>query len=318
MRSSHRTLHEQKIIMHEQYPLLNKQKQVVAIGGGHGLGRVMAALSFLKKRLAGIVTTTDNGSSTGRIRAQQGGIAWGDIRNCLVQLKPRSTTASELFEYRFTGHGELEGHNLGNLIFRALEDLKVSPVEAINLTRSFLKIDANIIPMSEHPVHLAGKSIRGESVFGEVAIDELQELPQSLHLIPPVPATTEALRVLTQADLIILGPGSFFTSIIPPLLLPEIATILRETQATVIFVDNLGIEHSAAAQLSLCQRVEWIENTIGKSIIDIVITQPETSISCLSKRMIKTPLKDSQIEYRHDLNLLRSALEMALQPKNQL
>ncbi len=117
-----------------QYEHLDKVKKVVAIGGGHGLGRLMSALSFMKSRLTGIVTTTDNGGSTGRIRLNHGGIAWGDLRNCLNQIITEPSTASSLFEYRFTGQGELSGHNLGNLMLKALENMHIRPVEAIHFS----------------------------------------------------------------------------------------------------------------------------------------------------------------------------------------
>lgn len=92
--------------------ILHKLGQVVALGGGHGLGRVMSSLSLLNSQLTGIVTTTDNGGSTGRIRRSEGGIAWGDMRNCLNQLITEQSIASTMFEYRFAGDGELGGHNL--------------------------------------------------------------------------------------------------------------------------------------------------------------------------------------------------------------
>ncbi len=92
--------------------------RVVALGGGHGLGRVMSSLSSLGSRLTGIVTTTDNGGSTGRIRRSEGGIAWGDMRNCINQLIAEPSVASAMFEYRFGGNGELSGHNLGNLMLK--------------------------------------------------------------------------------------------------------------------------------------------------------------------------------------------------------
>ena len=120
---------------HCRHEHLDDIKHIVAIGGGHGLGRVLSALSFMKERLTGIVTTTDNGGSTGRIRQEQGGIAWGDLRNCLNQIIIEPSTASALFEYRFTGEGELSGHNLGNLMLKALEDMHIRPIEAINLIR---------------------------------------------------------------------------------------------------------------------------------------------------------------------------------------
>jgi uncharacterized cofD-like protein len=147
--------------------------RVVALGGGHGLGRVMSSLSSLGSRLTGIVTTTDNGGSTGRIRRAEGGIAWGDMRNCLNQLITEPSVASAMFEYRFGGNGELSGHNLGNLMLKALDHLSVRPLEAINLIRNLLKVDAFLIPMSEQPVDLMAIDAEGHEVYGEVNIDQL-------------------------------------------------------------------------------------------------------------------------------------------------
>lgn len=190
---------------HIFHPAINELFSVVAIGGGHGLGRVLSSLSFLQNRLIGIVATTDNGGSTGRIRSQHGGIAWGDLRNCLSQINSKSTTASELFEYRFGGNGELAGHNLGNLIFKALEDMHTRPLKCIELVRRFLSIRTELLPMSEVPVHLQSHLPSGETVFGEISIDALTEVPSRLSLSPEVSATPEALNAIAQTDLIILA-----------------------------------------------------------------------------------------------------------------
>ena len=120
--------------------------RVVALGGGHGLGRVLSSLSSLGSRLTGIVTTTDNGGSTGRIRRSEGGIAWGDMRNCLNQLITEPSVASAMFEYRFGGNGELSGHNLGNLMLKALDHLSVRPFVGIP---SFLAIDRLSCPQGD-------------------------------------------------------------------------------------------------------------------------------------------------------------------------
>ena len=129
--------------------------RVVALGGGHGLGRVLSSLSSLGSRLTGIVTTTDNGGSTGRIRRSEGGIAWGDMRNCLNQLITEPSVASAMFEYRFGGNGELSGHNLGNLMLKALDHLSVRPLEAINLIRNLTESGRTFdSECSEHPVDL--------------------------------------------------------------------------------------------------------------------------------------------------------------------
>lgn len=197
--------------------------RVVALGGGHGLGRVLSSLSSLGSRLTGIVTTTDNGGSTGRIRRSEGGIARGDMRNCLNQLITEPSVASAMFEYRFGGNGELSGHNLGNLMLKALDHLSVRPLEAINLIRNLLKVDTHLIPMSEHPVDLMAIDDQGHEVYGEVNIDQLTTPIQELLLTPNVPATREAVHAINEADLIIIGPGSFYTSLMPILLLKEIA-----------------------------------------------------------------------------------------------
>lgn len=293
-------------------PNLNAAKRIVAIGGGHGLGRVMSALGFMRSRLTGIVTTTDNGGSTGRIHSQFGGIAWGDLRNCLNQIITTPTTASELFEYRFDGKGELAGHNLGNLMLKALENIKVRPLDGVNLIRELLHVEPFIIPMSEKPAHLAAELNSGEMIIGEVSIDKLADIPKQLSLAPTVSATPEAVVAINQADIILFGPGSFLTSILPPLLLTEVQDALATSSAIKIFIDNLGVEHSPSAQLDLAARVDWLNRYIGKPIIDGVITDSNTVLPQDFRQnycVIARQLNADDVSYRHDRALLSHALE---------
>ncbi len=289
--------------------------RVVALGGGHGLGRVMSALSTLGSRLTGIVTTTDNGGSTGRIRSSEGGIAWGDTRNCLNQLITEPSVASAMFEYRFGGNGELAGHNLGNLMLRALDHLSVRPLEAINLVRSLLKVDAELIPMSEEPVDLAAMDASGEWVHGEVNVDKLTEIPRELMLVPQVTATREAILAIKEADLVLIGPGSFYTSLMPLLLMKDLTQALRRSRAHIVYIGNLGKELSvAAASLTLHDKLSLIEQQIGRRAVDAAIVGPKVNIDDASERLIiQTTLEASDIPYRHDRELLRKALEEALQ-----
>ncbi len=289
--------------------------RVVALGGGHGLGRVMSSLSTLGSRLTGIVTTTDNGGSTGRIRRSVGGIAWGDMRNCLNQLITEPSVASAMFEYRFSGSGELDGHNLGNLILRALDSLSVRPLEAMNLVRRLLKVDAELIPMSEDPVDLAAIDVEGNLIHGEVAVDKLCTIPRQLMLEPQVSATKEALDAIAEADLIVIGPGSFFTSLMPLLLLKDLTTELRRSRAHIVYVSNLGKELSpAAASLNLQDKLNMIEKQIGRPAITAAIVGPGTHLGEASSRLIiQRPLEALDVPYRHDRELLRMALEEALQ-----
>ncbi|PHM74705.1 uridine diphosphate-N-acetylglucosamine-binding protein YvcK [Xenorhabdus kozodoii] len=289
--------------------------RVVALGGGHGLGRVMSSLSSLGARLTGIVTTTDNGGSTGRIRRSEGGIAWGDMRNCLNQLITEPTIASAMFEYRFSGNGELSGHNLGNLMLKALDHLSVRPLEAINLIRSLLKVNAQLIPMSEQSVDLMAIDDQGNTVYGEVNIDQLNCTPRELLLYPHVTATKEALDAIEQADLILIGPGSFFTSLMPLLLLDDLTQSLRRSNANMIYIGNLGKELShAAANLSLKDKLAIMENKIGRKMINALIVDPRTDISPFSDRIVTQQVLEAQdIPYRHDRELLHQAIEHTLQ-----
>lgn len=288
--------------------------RVVALGGGHGLGRLMSALSSLGSRLTGIVTTTDNGGSTGRIRRSEGGIAWGDTRNCLNQLIAEPSVASAMFEYRFSGHGELSGHNLGNLMLKALDHLSVRPLEAINLIRSLLKVDATLIPMSEQPVDLVAYDHEGNHVYGEVNVDQLINMPRELMLSAQVTATREALEVIAKADVILIGPGSFLTSLMPLLLLDDLTQALRRSSANMIYIDNLGRELSvAAASLPLKDKLVLIEEKIGRKMIDALIVGPGVDTRQIRERVvIQQPLEASDIPHRHDRQLLRQALDQAL------
>ncbi|MEW5559657.1 uridine diphosphate-N-acetylglucosamine-binding protein YvcK [Enterobacter asburiae] len=289
--------------------------RVVALGGGHGLGRVMSSLSSLGSRLTGIVTTTDNGGSTGRIRRAEGGIAWGDMRNCLNQLITEPSVASAMFEYRFGGNGELSGHNLGNLMLKALDHLSVRPLEAINLIRNLLKVDSALIPMSEVPVDLMAVDDEGHEIYGEVNIDQLRLPPKELMLTPSVPATREAIQAIAEADLILIGPGSFYTSLMPILLLNDMAQALRRTPAPMVYIGNLGKELSpAAASLSLKDKLALMEHYVGKPVIDAVVVGPKVDVAGMENRVvIQAPLEASDIRYRHDRHLLREALEQAIQ-----
>lgn len=297
--------------------MLNKKlthiNHVVAIGGGHGLGRILASLSSLGPRLTGIVATTDNGGSTGRLRQDQQTIAWGDLRNCLSHLANRPSLGSMLFDHRFTGNNELAGHNLGNVVLHALDQLCVRPLEAVNLIRGLLKIETSIIPMSEASTHLVALSHCGNKVFGELNVDGMKEAPIALTLEPEVQATSEACAAIEQAQLIILGPGSFLTSVMPPLLLPEIAISIRNANAHVVLIDNLTAEYSPASTFSIEDKIVWLNQVIGKNVITDVIqhgTKPQLASHYSHEvRFNQFPLMSDHHPGLHDKQALADAIE---------
>ncbi len=291
---------------------LYSTKKVVAIGGGHGLGRMLAALQSFGSNATGIVTTTDNGGSTGRIRNCQGGIAWGDTRNCINQLITEPSISSMMFEYRFRGAGELNGHNLGNLMLTALDNLSVRPLDAINLIRGMLKVDVNIVPMSEHPSDLRALSTDGKWVMGETSVDEMEQDLLRLDLDPEVPATREAVTALNEADCIILGPGSFLTSVMPPLLLPEIGQAIHNNKtAKLVFVANLAPEYGPAGRMTPRQKLQWCERACKARKIDLVLGEKAhaelTEWNCVTE-----DLASPNRAWRHDRLKLKNAIELLL------
>lgn len=152
-------------------------------------------------------------------------------------------------------------------------------------------------------------------IWGETEIDTMKQPPQELMLHPAVQPTREALEAIKQADLILIGPGSFYTSLMPILLMPEMAQALRRTSATMVFIGNLGRELSpAAASLTLADKLALLEKYIGKRVIDAAVVSPHADIQGVEDRLIvQHPLEAADIRYRHDRQLLRVALEHVLQ-----
>ena len=285
-----------------------KKLNVVAIGGGHGLGRVLSTLSFLGNQLTGIVTTTDNGGSTGRLRKHTSSIAWGDLRNCLTHLVDEETIGNKLFNFRFDGPDELSGHNLGNLILYGLDQVHTRPLESIELVRRLLRVRTRVLPMSETPTDLMAFYPKGRCRVGELSVDEMPIVPQNLILAPAVKSLEPCISAIDKADLIILGPGSFFTSVMPPLLVRDISNALKRRKGICVFIDNVVAEQSPAAQLSLDEKLNWSKDNIGSLPIDAVLCQ-NTELSSSKVKVICQNLACKDIPHHHDKSLLISALE---------
>ncbi len=284
-------------------------RRIVAIGGGHGLGRVMASLGFLQERLSGIVATTDDGGSTGRLREGNDCIAWGDLRNCLNQLCSDSPNLARiLFEYRFKNSGDISGHNLGNLILLAMDQMCVRPLDAVNLIRQMLQVSAELIPMSEQPARL-GAIVNGKEVVGETAIDGLQTRPEKLMILPAIQPTDEAVAKIYESDMIIIGPGSFMTSILPALLIPEIADSIRQSGALTVFVGNINQELSVVGNMSVGEKLSWMQEMTGV-YPDVVLWPAESDLPVDVQCAVHVQqLADAFQEGAHSREALRQALD---------
>lgn len=288
-----------------------KKINIVAIGGGHGLGRVLSTLSFMGNKLTGIVTTTDNGGSTGRLRQRSSSIAWGDLRNCLTQLVDPNTVGSQLFNFRFEGNDELGGHNLGNLILYGLGKVQSRPMDSIKLVRRILGVRTHVLPMSETPTDLMAFYPEGRCRLGELSVDEMPIMPTDLMLAPLVKSVKPCIDAINNADLIILGPGSFLTSVVPPLLVRDIAKALDKRKGHCVFIENIVAEKSPAAALSLDEKLDWIKRNIGCMPIDSVICQDE-QLNSNRVNIICQDLRNDDVAHHHDKAKLISALEACI------
>jgi uncharacterized cofD-like protein len=295
-----------------------KELNVVAIGGGHGLGRVLSTLSFLGNQLTGIVATTDNGGSTGRLRKRSSSIAWGDLRNCLTQLVDKESVGSQLFDFRFDGEDELGGHNLGNLILYGLGKIHSRPLESIKLVRRLLGVKTPVFPMSETPTDLMAFYPEGRCRVGELSVDEMPIMPKNLMLAPLVKTLPSCVDAILNADLVILGPGSFLTSIVPPLLVRDISNALKQTSAHRVFIDNIVAENSPAADLTLDEKLAWIEENIGSLPIDSAICHDKT-VTSTRISVCHHELSSDTVSHYHSRDKLIAALNVCIsKAKNEV
>jgi uncharacterized cofD-like protein len=259
---------------------------VVAIGGGNGLSTLLAGLknrvgagnfgaakNFSLQSLAAIVAVTEDGGSSGRLRDELNMLPPGDIRNCMVALSEDSNLLSKLFRHRFKGDGELGGHSFGNLFLAAMTEISGGDfVEAVRHTSEVLAIKGKIFPATDCDVRLVAEMETGETVRGESSITAAGSVIKNLWLEPqrcsPLP---EALAAIAEADLITVGPGSLFTSLLPPLLVEDVAEAIARSQATKIFICNLMTQPGETDNFTSGQHLEKVKEYAPAIDFDFVI-----------------------------------------------
>lgn len=220
-----------------------KEKRIVVIGGGHGQAQICRGIKNIPNtHISAIVTVADDGGSTGRLRRQFNIPAMGDIRNVMIALAPQETLFSSLMDYRFDDPSgkekDVAGHNLGNLILTALTDQSGSFFEAIKMLDDVLNVKGEIIPATTQVITLFARMYDGVIVKGEENIPHLDNKITRVFYEEEVHATPDAIRAITEADLIIYGIGSVYTSILPNVIIPEISNALQDTRARRVYFCN--------------------------------------------------------------------------------
>lgn len=255
---------------------LSRGVRIVAIGGGHGLSTLLKGLKQKTSNISAIVTVADDGGSSGRLREEMDIIAPGDLRNCLVALADKDTALEQLFQYRFGGEGELSGHSLGNLFLAALIKEFGSAQNALEAASTVLNIRGKVMPATAERIRLLAKMSDGKEIEGESEIAAYGESRKTkiLHMsmIPEAPiAVGDALEAIRHADLITLGPGSLYTSVLPDLLVPEILQAIKESNAPCLYICNIMTQPGETEGYTVSDHVKALIEHVGKNVIDYVL-----------------------------------------------
>ncbi len=253
---------------------LARGPKIVALGGGTGLSTLLRGLKQYSSNITAVVTVTDDGGSSGRLSAETGMIPPGDIRNCLVALADAERRMTDLFQHRFTiGSGSLSGHSVGNLLIAGLVEQSGGDIDkALLLASEVLNIRGRVVPSTPERVTLKALMDDGTEVHGETAIAGSHLKVQRVFLQPGMPSPhPAALEAISDADLICIGPGSVFTSIVPTLLVPGIAEALAESTAHKVYICNVMTQAGESDHYTAAEHVVAIQANVTGRVFDYVM-----------------------------------------------
>src|SRR5262245_32636696 len=251
--------------------------RIVAIGGGHGLAILLRGLKLYTRNLTAVVTVADDGGSSGRLRESFGILPPGDIRNCLAALSNDEQMLTQLFQYRFSSKGELEGHSFGNLFITALAEITGSFESAIAESGKVLSVSGRVLPSTLHDVKLVADMQLPDvpiqvRVQGESRIPKMAGRVRRLWLEPnDAPAYPPVIKALLNADMIVVGPGSLYTSLLPNLLVKDLLGAIHASPAAKVYVCNIATQSGETDTYTCYDHVRSLEEHVGDRIFDIVL-----------------------------------------------
>src|SRR3989344_9507062 len=249
---------------------LERGPKIVAIGGGHGLSYLLLGLKEYSSNITAVVTVADSGGSSGRLREEFNIVAPGDIRNCLVALADAPALMGELFQFRFSKDSQLQGHNFGNLFSTAMVQLTKGDFElAVKETSKVLAIRGNVVPSTVSNVHLVAEYMDGTRTQGEARIPNPHSRVKRVYLTDQdAYPTADALEAIAHADVVILGPGRLYTSVIPNLIVNGMSDAIAKSQAFKIYVCNVMTQHGETDNFSASDHVRALVEHANKDVID--------------------------------------------------
>jgi len=318
-----------------RYRRMGRGPKIVAIGGGTGLSTLLRGLKKHTGNLTAIVSVADDGGSSGRLRQALGLPPPGDIRACLAAMSEDEDLLTQLFQYRFRQGEELLGHSFGNLFIAALSSVTGSFEEGVREAGRVLGVAGQVLPatsanialIADKTLAIAGEAIRIE---GESRIPSIPGRIRRVQLEPvDPPAYPAAIQAILSADMIIIGPGSLYTSILPNLLVPRLAEAIETSRAFKVFVCNIATQKGETDHLNCCQHLEAIEAHIERNLVDMVVANdnlehlPGDEVELvdpgldqpISVPIYTTDLIDTHIPTRHDSDKLAETLIALLEER---
>ena len=251
---------------------MNNKPKIIGIGGGTGLSTLFRGLRNKDIDISGIISVTDDGGSSGRLREGFGILPPGDFRNCLVALSDTEPILQKLFQHRFEGDDPLSGHSFGNLFILAMEEITGSFEEALEESCKILNVKGKLLPSTLEQINLSANMKDGTTIDGESNIQKNSSGISKLKLNPISPsANPKATEAIMNSDYIIIGPGSLFTSIIPNFLVPEISESLKKTNAKKIYICNIATQLGETVGFDACDHVQTLINYSDNLGLDYII-----------------------------------------------
>ena len=311
-----------------QYRRRGRGPRIVGIGGGHGLSTLLRGLKVYTHNLTAVVTVADDGGSSGKLREAMGILPPGDIRNCLAALSNDETMMTQLFQYRFSGVDGLDGHSFGNLFISALSNITGSFEEAVAESGRVLSVHGRVLPSTLHNVKLVADMTLPHSAY-EVRVEGESRIPEFVGKIRRVwlepddaPAFPPVIQAILAADVIVMGPGSLYTSILPNLLVADLKSAIEASRALKLFVCNIASQKGETDAYSCYDHLAALESHVGKKLVEFVIANdchdaklPEdttwTEIGdelSGDRRLYTADLLDHEHPWRHDAQQLAQTI----------
>lgn len=307
---------------------LERGPRVVAMGGGHGIASLLRGLKEHTQNITAVVTVADDGGSSGRLRESLGILPPGDIRNCLAALSNDEALLTQLFQYRFSGTPELIGHSFGNLFITALSDITGSFEEAVAESGRALSVSGRVLPSTLHDVKLLA-DVRLPHMLNEVRVEGESKIPTVSGRVRRVwlepnnpPAFPPVLQAILSAEMIIVGPGSLYTSLLPNLLVPDILAAIRSSRAVKFYVCNIATQTGETDLYSCHDHLQALEDHVGGDLFDVVLcnSRHEGDLgadarwvqadpkSLNDRRLYCADLVDDEFPWRHESAKLASTI----------